>query len=165
MTAPASLAAHPALLALLQRRAPTDEASFGVFFVATLIKLIVLFTLYMVMAALLTLAERKISAWIQGRHGPNRAGYHGLLQPVADGVKNFLKEESMPAMVNRPLFILAPMLAFLPAMLVWAVLPFGASWASPWGRIDMVFANLPVGFLFILAISSLGVYGIVLAGW
>jgi NADH-quinone oxidoreductase subunit H len=156
---------HAVLSALLQTRGPADEPTFTAFIVFTLVKMLVLFTVYMVAAALLTLAERKISAWIQGRHGPNRAGYHGLLQPVADGVKNFLKEESLPAQVNKPLFILAPMIAFLPAMLVWAVIPFGAPWGSRWGRLDLVFANLPVGFLFILAIASLGVYGIVLAGW
>ena len=72
------------------------------------IKLIVVFTLYMVGVALLTLAERKISAWIQDRHGPNRVGPQGLLQPIADGVKNFMKEETYPGAANKPLFILAP---------------------------------------------------------
>jgi NADH-quinone oxidoreductase subunit H len=133
--------------------------------VSTVIKMIVMFTIYLVGVALLTLAERKISAWIQDRHGPNRVGYGGLLQPAADGLKNIMKEESLPDMVNKPLFILAPAMAFIPALLTWAVIPFGASWASPWGRIDMVLADLPVGFLFTLAIASLGVYGIVLAGW
>ncbi|CAA9356117.1 MAG: NADH-ubiquinone oxidoreductase chain H [uncultured Gemmatimonadaceae bacterium] len=127
-------------------------------------KLIVAFTVYMVGVALLTLAERKVSAWIQDRIGPNRVG-KGWLQPAADGVKNFMKEESAPAGVNKTLFTLAPMLAFAPALVTWAVIPFGAPWASPWGRIEMVLADLPVGFLFTLAISSLGVYGIVLAGW
>ena len=128
--------------------------------------MIVVFTVYMVGVALLTLAERKISAWIQGRHGPNRVGGKlGLLQPAADGVKNIMKEETLPAHVNKPMFMLAPMLAFIPAMLTWAVIPFGAPWDSRWGRIEMVVADLPVGFLFTLAITSLGVYGIVLAGW
>jgi len=131
---------------------------------ATIIKMIAVFTVYMVGVAMLTLAERKISAWIQDRHGPNRV-LRGWGQPLADGVKNFMKEETLPAMVNKPLFILAPALAFIPAMCTWAVIPFAAPWNSPWGRIDMVLADLPVGYLFILAISSLGVYGIVLAGW
>ena len=133
-------------------------------------KLIAVFTVYMVGVALLTLAERKISAWIQDRHGPNRVkifglGPGGLGQPFADGVKNFVKEETYPAAANIPLFVLAPALAFIPALVTWAVIPFAAPWDSPWGRIEMVLAPLPVGFLFILAISSLGVYGIVLAGW
>ena len=134
-------------------------------FLAKVVQMIAIFTIYLVGVALLTLMERKVSAWMQDRRGPNRAGYGGLLQPAADGLKNIMKEESMPGAVNKPLFILAPMLSFIPALLTWAVIPFGAPWASRWGRIDMVFADVPVGFLFILAISSLGVYGIVLAGW
>ena len=138
----------------------------GVFVIFTLIKMVIVFTVYMVSAALLTLAERKISAWIQGRHGPNRVGGKGgWLQPVADGVKNFMKEETYPDAVNKPLFILAPVIAFIPAMVTVAVIPFGAPLPTRWGLIPMVVADLPVGFLFILAISSLGVYGIVIAGW
>ncbi|MEO7966174.1 MAG: complex I subunit 1 family protein, partial [Gemmatimonadaceae bacterium] len=119
----------------------------------------------MVVVAYTTLAERKISAWIQGRLGPNRVGPKGLFQPLADGVKNFMKEETLPPYVNSALFVIAPMLSFVPALIIWAVIPWGASWASPWGRIDMILADLPIGFLFTIAISSLGVYGIVLAGW
>jgi NADH-quinone oxidoreductase subunit H len=129
------------------------------------VKLIVVFTVYMIGVAYLTLAERRISAWIQDRHGPNRVGPQGLLQPWADAVKNIMKEETLPSHVNRALFLLAPMLSFVPALLAWAVIPFAAPWASRWGRIEMVFADLPIGFLFVLAITSLGVYGIVLAGW
>jgi NADH-quinone oxidoreductase subunit H len=136
----------------------------GVFILATLVKIVVSFTIYMVSVAMLTLAERKISAWIQDRHGPNRVG-KGWLQPAADGVKNIMKEETYPDDANLPLFVLAPALAFIPAMLTWAVIPFASPLPTPWGRIDMVVADLPVGFLFSLAISSLGVYGIVHAGW
>ena len=155
------------MLALLQIANPQlPPVSTGVWVIATVIKMIVVFTVYMVSAALLTLAERKISAWIQGRHGPNRVGGKGgWLQPVADGVKNFMKEETYPAAINKPLFILAPVLAFIPALTTMAVIPFGAPLPTRWGRIDMIIADLPVGFLFILAISSLGVYGIVIAGW
>jgi NADH-quinone oxidoreductase subunit H len=154
-------------LALLQIANPQlPPVSGGVWFIATAIKMIIMFTVYMISAALLTLAERKISAWIQGRHGPNRVGGKGgWLQPVADGVKNFMKEETYPAAINKPLFILAPVMAFIPALTTMAVIPFGAPLPTRWGRIDMVVADLPIGFLFILAISSLGVYGIVLAGW
>jgi NADH-quinone oxidoreductase subunit H len=87
------------------------------------------------------------------------------MQPIADGVKNFVKEETYPSAANLPLFILAPAMAFIPALVTWAVIPFAAPWEGRWGRIEMVLAPLPIGFLFILAISSLGVYGIVLAGW
>jgi NADH-quinone oxidoreductase subunit H len=136
----------------------------GPFFWFTVLKLLIIFTVYMVGVAMLTLAERKISAWIQDRHGPNRVG-KGWLQPAADGLKNFMKEETMPAGVNKVLFVLAPMLSFIPALTAWCVIPFGAPIATRWGRVDLVVADLPVGFLFILAITSLGVYGIVLAGW
>src|SRR3954471_23641676 len=136
-----------------------------VWFAATLIKMLAVFTVYMIGVALLTLAERKISAWIQDRHGPNRVGWHGLLQPAADGLKNIMKEETYPSAANLPLFILAPALSFMPAMCTWAVIPFAAPLDTRWGSIDMAVAPLPIGFLFILAIASLGVYGIVLAGW
>ena len=136
-----------------------------VWFIATVIKMIALFTVYLVGVALLTLAERKISAWIQDRHGPNRVGWHGLLQPAADGLKNIMKEETYPSAANLPLFILAPALSFTVAMITWAVIPFAAPLDTKWGTIDMALAPMPIGFLFILAIGSLGVYGIVLAGW
>ena len=151
--------------ALLQAIDPNNTpVTGGPFFWFTVLKMLVIFTIYMVGVAMLTLAERKISAWIQDRHGPNRVG-KGWLQPAADGLKNFMKEETMPEGVNKPLFVLAPVLSFLPALTAWCVIPFGAPIATRWGRVDLVVADLPVGFLFILAVTSLGVYGIVLAGW
>jgi NADH-quinone oxidoreductase subunit H len=108
----------------------------------------------MVGVAYTTLAERKISAWIQDRHGPNRVGPWGLFQVLADGVKNIMKEETMPGDVNKPLFVIAPAIAFIPALIAWAVIPFGAPMPTPWGRVDMVVADLPIGFLFTLAITS-----------
>ena len=150
------------LLAALQAVAPPQSAM--VFVIATVVKMIILFTIYMVGVALLTLMERKVSAWMQDRYGPNRVG-KGWLQPAADGLKNIMKEETYPDAAYTPVFVLAPALAFIPAMLAWAVIPFGATWDSPWGPIEMAVAPLPIGFLFILAITSIGVYGIVLAGW
>ncbi len=135
------------------------------FVVASAIKVFVVFNLIMVGVALLTLAERRICAWMQDRLGPNRVGPQGLLQPAADGLKNFLKEETYPAQADRTLFTLAPLISFVPALLTFAVIPFAAPLPTPWGVVPMVVADLPVGFLYILAISSLGVYGIVLAGW
>ncbi len=142
------------------------------------VKMIVVFTIIMIGVALLTLMERKVSAWMQNRHGPNRVGWAGLLQPAADGVKNILKEETLPGLANGWLFTLAPALSFIPALLLSAVIPFAAPLPvdfdvtlGPLGRfvhhgpMPMVVADLPVGFLFVLAISSLGVYGIALAGW
>jgi NADH-quinone oxidoreductase subunit H len=135
------------------------------FILFTVAKMIAIFSVYMVGVAYTTLAERKVSAWIQDRHGPNRVGPWGLFQVLADGVKNIMKEETMPGDVNKPLFILAPAIAFIPALTAWAVIPFGAPMPTRWGRLDMVVADLPIGFLFTLAITSVGVYGIVLAGW
>jgi NADH-quinone oxidoreductase subunit H len=153
-----------ALLQVVDPQAPIT--GYTTYIVFSIIKIIVVFTVYMVAAALLTLAERKISAWIQGRHGPNRVGGRsGLLQPAADGVKNFMKEEAEPGNASQPLFSIAPALSFIPAMVVWCVIPFGSPVPTPWGRVDLVITDLPVGFLLILAIASLGVYGIVLAGW
>jgi NADH-quinone oxidoreductase subunit H len=148
------------------------------FLLLSVIKMVIVFTIIMVGVALLTLMERKVSAWMQNRHGPNRVGWAGLLQPAADGVKNILKEETFPAEANRWLFTVAPALSFIPALLLSAVIPFAAPLPvdfdftlGPLGRfvhhgaMPMVVADLPVGFLFVIAISSLGVYGIALAGW
>jgi len=133
--------------------------------VASAIKVFVVFNLIMVGVALLTLLERRVCAWMQDRLGPNRVGPQGLFQPAADGLKNFLKEETSPAMADKALFTLAPIVSFVPALLTFGVIPFAAPLPTKWGVVPMVVADLPVGFLYILAISSLGVYGIVLAGW
>jgi len=135
------------------------------FLVSSAIKVFVVFNLIMVGVALLTLLERRVCAWMQDRLGPNRVGPQGILQPAADGLKNFLKEETSPAMADKTLFTLAPLVSFVPALLTFGVIPFAAPLPTRWGVVPMVVADLPVGFLYILAISSLGVYGIVLAGW
>ena len=135
------------------------------FVIASAIKVLVFFGVYLVTVALLTLAERKVSAWIQDRHGPNRTGPGGLLQPAADGVKNFMKEELSPGAGNPIIFALAPAIAFCTAMVSWAVIPFASPLPTPWGVVSFAIADLPVGFIFTLAISSLGVFGITLAGW
>src|SRR5215213_2772289 len=148
------------------------------FLLLSVIKMLAVFTVIMVGVALLTLMERKVSAWMQNRRGPNRVGPAGLLQPAADGLKNILKEETFPALANRWLFLLAPAMSFIPALLLFAVIPFAAPvrvefdfTLGPLGRfvhhglMPIVVADLPVGFLFVLAISSMGVYGIALAGW
>jgi NADH-quinone oxidoreductase subunit H len=129
------------------------------------VKILVVFTLLMVTIAFWTLVERRGAAFIQNRLGPNRVGPAGLLQPVADGLKNFFKEETLPPFADRALFVLAPMMAFIPAFLTFSVIPFASPLPTPWGLVGMQVADLPIGFLFILAITSLGVYGFVLAGW
>jgi NADH-quinone oxidoreductase subunit H len=137
----------------------------GTYLLTTVVKMLVIFAVVLVTVAMLTLAERKIAAWIQDRRGPNRLGPGGLLQPVADGLKNFMKEETNPDFADKALFFIAPALAFVPALVTWAVLPIAAPLPTPWGLVEMAVAPLSIGFLFTLAISSLGVYGIVLAGW
>ena len=135
------------------------------FIIASVIKIIVTFTIVMVLVALWTLVERRVCAFMQNRLGPNRVGPQGILQVAADGLKNIFKEETNPPFANRGLFNLAPMLAFTPALLTFCVIPMASPLPTKWGLVSMAVADLPVGFLFILAISSLGVYGIALAGW
>ena len=133
--------------------------------ILTTIKILVVFVVLLVTVAMLTLAERKVSAWIQDRLGPNRVGPTGLLQPIADGLKNILKEETYPAYASRVFFVLAPMISLFPAAVTFAVVPFAAPLPTPWGLLDMIIADLPIGILYILAFASLGIYGIVMAGW
>jgi NADH-quinone oxidoreductase subunit H len=141
------------------------ELSSTAFVISSSIKVFLVFSISLAVVAYMTLAERKVSGFIQDRLGPNRVGKFGLLQPIADGIKNFLKEETMPATSNRFFFVLAPMLAIIPAVVTIAVVPFAAPLPTPWGVVDMVVADLPIGILYILALSSLGVYGLFLAGW
>jgi NADH-quinone oxidoreductase subunit H len=106
--------------------------------------------------AYFTLAERKILSAIQRRRGPNAIGIFGLLSPLSDGLKLLLKETIIPSNANKFLFILAPILTFVVALIGWSVIPISYG---------MVFADIPLGLLYILAVSSLGVYGIIIAGW
>jgi NADH-quinone oxidoreductase subunit H len=117
----------------------------------------------MFMVAYVVLVERRVCAFIQDRIGPNRAGPFGLLQPAADAVKAFFKEEMTPAHVRKVLYTLAPMIALMPAILNLAVIPFGSTLGNP--RNPMVLADLNVGILYVFGIVSLGVYSIVLAGY
>jgi NADH-quinone oxidoreductase subunit H len=140
--------------------------SWNAFLITSAIKIIVVFTFILVIVALLTLLERWLSAWIQDRLGPNRVGPNGLLQPAADGLKNIFKEETYPKEASRLYFILAPMIAIMPAVITFAVIPFAAPLPVPGvGLVEMILANVPIGILYILAFTSVGVYGIVLAGW
>jgi NADH-quinone oxidoreductase subunit H len=131
------------------------------FLIFSAVKVVGVFAVVMPMVAYATLAERRICAFIQDRLGPNRVGPFGLLQPIVDGVKSFLKEDFTPAHVRKAYFWLAPAITMVPALLVLAVIPFG----SQIGHQKMVIADLNVGILFTFGIVSLGVYGIVLAGY
>ena len=125
------------------------------------VKAVAAFAVMMTMVAYIVLVERRVCAWMQDRIGPNRAGPFGLLQPAADGIKAFFKEEMTPAHVRKIYYLIAPAICLMPAILNLAVIPFG----STLGKQDMVLANLNVGILYTFGIVSLGVYGIVLAGY
>ena len=110
-------------------------------------------------------AERRVSAFMQGRLGPNRVGPQGLLQPIADGIKFLMKEDIIPAGVDKPVYLLAPAMLLIPALMTFAVIPFGASITLFGRNIPLQVADINVGILYILALTSIGVYGLVLAGW
>ena len=120
-----------------------------------------LFAVILPMVSYTVYAERRVSAFIQDRVGPNRVGPSGLIQPIADAVKLLLKEDFTPAHVNKFYYWLAPACAMAPSIMALAVVPFGSTWFGQ----PMVVANVDVGVLWVFAVSSLGVYGIVLAGW
>ena len=120
------------------------------------ILIVLIVTPILLSVAYLTLAERKVIGWMQYRKGPNVVGPFGLLQPLADGAKLFLKETIVPSGSNRIIFVLAPMITFILSLIAWAVIPFDSGW---------VLADINVGVLYLFAISSLGVYGIIMAGW
>ena len=110
----------------------------------------------MLCVAYLTLWERKLIGWMQIRIGPNRVGPLGLLQPIADGVKLLFKEVILPTNANPALYVIAPMLAIMPALAAWAVIPFAP---------EVVLADINAGLLYVVALTSFGVYGVILAGW
>lgn len=131
----------------------------------TLLKAVVVFAALMVTTILVVWAERRIVARMQQRLGPNRVGPMGILQTLADGIKLFLKEDIRPANADRPVYLLAPVMSMIPAFLAFSVIPFGPSVSIGGRHTPLQLTDLPVGILFVLAMASLGVYGIVLAGW
>src|SRR4051812_21033532 len=124
--------------------------------VSTLIFITLIVAPLMFCVAYLTLWERKLIGWIQIRIGPNRVGPLGLLQPVADGIKLLMKEIILPANANKGLFLLAPVVMLMPALAAWAVIPFAP---------EVVLSDINAGLLYIMALSSMGVYGVIIAGW
>jgi NADH-quinone oxidoreductase subunit H len=115
--------------------------------------------------AYLTLLERRVLARIQVRIGPNRAGPYGILQPVADGIKLIFKEELIPTQAEKVMFLMAPVVTVFPALVIWAVIPWGTSVTLFGRQIPLYLADVNIGVLYLTAVASIAVYGIVLAGW
>src|SRR5512132_178493 len=124
--------------------------------VTSLVFIVAILVPLMLSVAYLTLWERKLIGWMQIRIGPNRVGPAGLLQPIADGVKLLFKEVILPTNASKVLYILAPMLMLMPAIAAWAVIPFAP---------EMVLADINAGLLYLMALTSMGVYGVIIAGW
>ena len=122
----------------------------------TVAKIIAIVLPLMAAVAYLTLAERKVIGYMQVRIGPNRVGWYGILQPIADAIKLLTKEVIIPSGANKFLFVIAPVMSIMPALAAWAVIPFAP---------EMVLANVDAGLLYVLAITSMGVYGVIIAGW
>lgn len=129
------------------------------------IKICLVIGLLLLVIAYLIWVERKVMAHMQVRLGPMRVGWHGLLQPIADGLKLIFKEDIIPTHASKVLFVLAPVIATVPALMTFAVIPFGDTISIMGYSIDMVITDVNIGILYILAITSVGVYGVLIAGW
>ncbi len=128
----------------------------SIFYIVTIIKILIIIVPLLISVAYFTLAERKILGAIQRRMGPNVIGVYGLLQPLADGLKLFLKETVLPSSANQLIFIISPILTFVISLMGWAIIPFDKY---------ALLAEMNIGVLYLFAISSLGVYGIIMSGW
>lgn len=134
-------------------------------FIIICVKVVAVLTAIVFGVMAMTYVERRLSAFIQNRLGPNRVGPWGILQPMADGVKFLMKEDIIPEGVDKPIYLLAPAMLLVPALMTFAVIPFGSP-IHLFGRdIPLQVADVNVGILYVLALTSMGVYGIVLAGW
>ena len=130
-----------------------------------LLKIAIVLNAVLVSVTYMVLLERKVIAWAQSRLGPMRVGPHGILQPIADAVKLIIKEDITPVRVDKALFTLAPILSMVPALIVYAVIPFGSTVTIFGHPVPLYIADINVGLLYVVSVASIGVYGIILAGW
>ncbi|MBE7446708.1 MAG: NADH-quinone oxidoreductase subunit NuoH [Planctomycetia bacterium] len=135
------------------------------YLVIACVKVLIVFGTIQLMVISMIWLERKIMAHMQVRLGPMRVGPHGLLQPIADGIKLLFKEDIIPEKASKLLFVLAPAMAMIPALITFAVIPFGDKVKILGYSVDLVITDINIGFLYVFAVSSLGIYGTVMAGW
>ncbi|MHC4455299.1 MAG: NADH-quinone oxidoreductase subunit NuoH [Planctomycetota bacterium] len=136
-----------------------------IFTIIATIKIGIVIGVLLLVVAYLIWVERKVMAHMQIRLGPMRVGWHGLLQPIADGIKLIFKEDLIPANASKIIFVMAPVISVVPALITFAVIPFGDTISIMGITLDMVITDINIGILFILAVTSVGVYGILLGGW
>ncbi len=134
-------------------------------FVIPILKILITLNATLVAVTFMVLLERKVIAWVQNRLGPMRVGPYGMLQPIADVIKLMTKEDITPVKADRYVFTLAPFLSLIPALIVFAVIPFGPEVSLFGRRVVLQITDLNVGLLYIVSVASIGVYGIILAGW
>ncbi len=137
----------------------------GLSITVMIVKVLIVFAGVMIGVMAMTLAERRSSAFMQDRLGPNRVGPKGILQPIADGIKFLMKEDIIPTAAVKPIYILAPAMLIIPALMTFAVIPFGQTVTLFGKQIALQVADVNIGILYIFALTSVGVYGLVLAGW
>src|SRR5688572_16771069 len=135
------------------------------FFIYKLILAAVIFGITLFVAAYSTYAERKVAAFLQDRLGPDRAGPYGILQPLADGLKFFMKEEIIPVVSNKLLFVLGPSIAMLTALMAGVVIPWGNTLVIGGNEYALQIADINIGILYVFGVVSIGVYGIMIGGW
>jgi NADH-quinone oxidoreductase subunit H len=133
--------------------------------VIPLLKIVIVINAVLVAVTYMVLLERKVIAWVQVRLGPMRVGPHGVLQPIADAVKLMIKEDITPVKADKWVFTLAPFIALVPALIVFAVIPFGPAVTMFGRQVTLYITDINVGLLYIVSVASIGVYGIILAGW
>jgi NADH-quinone oxidoreductase subunit H len=134
-------------------------------FVIPLIKILIVLNATLVAVTYMVLLERKVIAWAQSRLGPMRVGPYGVLQPIADAIKLMIKEDITPVRADRWVFTAAPIISMVPALIVYAVIPFGPEITLFGRKINLFITDINVGLLYIVSVASVGVYGIILAGW